>query len=86
MKMYNVRFLTDGETEPHVKSYNAGSAGQAFQRCLEEQPGCKLVEAYREGGYLDGYGITTYEPPSAVKVKVAEPVPREDQMKFFFAK
>jgi hypothetical protein len=76
----------DNGTTEHVRKYKAISAGQAFQKCLEECPGAWLIGAWREGRYADGYGITTYEPPSAVKVEVAEPVPQEEQMKFPFAK
>jgi hypothetical protein len=51
---------------------------------IEEQeadlfPGAKLIEAWREGGWLDGHGITTYKPPSLVKVK-ARSAPKEEQM------
>jgi hypothetical protein len=81
MKTYNVKFAynDEGITEPQVKRYSSTSAGQAFQKCQEEYPGARLIEAWREGGYLDGYGITTYQPPSFVKVE-AEPAPKEEQM------
>lgn len=81
MKMYNVKFVynDEGATEPQVRRFSATSGGQAFQQCLKEYPGAKLIEAWREGGWLGGHGITTYKPPSLVKVKT-RPAPKEDQM------
>jgi hypothetical protein len=83
MKTYHVKFSYDGEdelVEPQVRSYKAASVIRAFEKCLTEYPGCKLIEGWREGGYLDGYGITRYEPPSIVKIE-AEPIRKEEQMK-----
>jgi hypothetical protein len=78
--MYNVKFADDENTrELRVRSYEAASAGQAFQKCLREFPKARLIEAWREGRYLDGYGITTYEPPSTPKVEVAEPAPSREE-------
>jgi hypothetical protein len=81
MKTYYVKFSYDGEgeLEPQVRSYRAASVIRAFEKCLKEYPGARLIEAWREGGYLDGYGSTTYQPPSFVKVE-AEPAPKEEQM------
>jgi hypothetical protein len=81
----NVKFIIDdeGTTEAYVRSYEAINAGQAFQKCLKKYPGARLIEAWREGGYLDGYGITTYQPPSLVKVE-AEPAPKEEQILLHF--
>ena len=81
MKTYYVKFSYDGEgeLEPPVRSYRAASVLRAFEKCLKEYPGARLTEAWREGGYLDGYGFTTYQPPSFVKVE-AEPAPKEEQM------
>ena len=83
MKTYDVKFSYDGEGEPQVRSYQATSPGHAFTKCLREFPDAKLIEASREGGYLDGYGITTYQPPSTVRV-VTEPVPKAEQTTFPF--
>jgi hypothetical protein len=81
MKTYHIKFSYDGEgkREPQVRRYKATSPGEAFQKCLREYPGAKLIEAWREGGWLDGHGITTYKPPSLVKVK-ARSAPKEEQM------
>ena len=82
MKTYYVKFSYDGEgelVEPQIRRYQATSPGHAFEKYLREFPGAKLIEAWREGGYLDGYGITTYQPPSFVKVE-AEPAPKEEQL------
>jgi hypothetical protein len=79
MNTFNVRFMDNGTTE-HVRRCKAISAGQAFQKCLEECPGARLIGAWREGRYADGYGITRYEPPSIVKVET-EPAPKVEQLK-----
>jgi hypothetical protein len=62
MNTYNVKFQNANKVA--VKSFKATNAGDAFARCLHEFPKAKLVEAFREGGYAGGYGITSYEPPS----------------------
>jgi hypothetical protein len=79
MKTFNVKFCYGGEGEPYVRSYKVSSVMRAFEKCLREYPGSKLIEAWREGGFLDGYGITRYEPPSTVKVE-AEPAPQVEQL------
>jgi hypothetical protein len=79
----NVKFIDEGTTEPYVRSYEATCAGQAFHKCLKEYPRARLIEAWREGKYLDGYGITTYQPPSMVKL-AAEPAPKEEQILLHF--
>ena len=81
MKTYHVKFSYNGkdELEPQVRSYKTASVIRAFEKCLREYPGSKLIEGWREGGYLDGYGITRYEPPSIVKVE-AEPAPKVEQL------
>jgi len=81
MKTYYVKFSYngEGELEPKVRSYRAGSVIRAFERCLKEYPGARLIEACREGGYLDGYGMTTYQPSSLVKIE-GKPAPKEEQM------
>jgi hypothetical protein len=81
--MYNVKFAINGESEAQVRSYEATGAGQAFHKCLKEYPRARLIEAWREGKYLDGYGITTYQPPSMVKL-AAEPAPKEEQILLHF--
>jgi hypothetical protein len=85
MNTYSVKFTVDnpGITESYVRKYKANDPGHAFERCRQEYPKARLIKAWREGSYLDGYGITTYEPPSTVKVE-AEPAPREEQMRFPF--
>jgi hypothetical protein len=80
MKTYHVKFSYNGEDEPQVRSYKAASVIRAFEKCLREYPGCKLIEGWREGGYSNGYGITRYEPPSIVKVE-AEPGSKVEQLK-----
>jgi len=81
MKTYYVKFSYNGkdELEPQVRSYKTSSVMRAFEKCLREYPGSKLIEGWREGGYLDGYGITRYEPPSIVKVE-AEQAPKVEQL------
>ena len=82
MKTYYVKFRCNGEgelVEPQIRRYQATSPGHAFKKCSREFPGAKLIEARREGGYLDGYGITTYRAPSLVKVE-AEPALKEEQL------
>jgi hypothetical protein len=81
MKTYHVKFSYDGqdELELQVRRYKAVSVIQAFEKCLREYPGSKLIEGWREGRYLDGYGITRYKPPSTVKVE-AEPAPKVEQL------
>jgi len=82
MNVYSVKY-DEGATGPYLKKYEAINAGQAFQKCLKECPKARLIEAWRECRYKNGYGITTYKPPSIVKGK-AEPAPKEEQMKFDF--
>jgi hypothetical protein len=86
MNSYNVKFAIDdeGTTGPYVRTYKATNPGQAFQKCLKECPKARLIEAWREGQYLDGYGITTYRPPSMVKLEEAEPAPKEEQILLHF--
>src|SRR5262249_8745695 len=81
MKTYHIKFSYNGEDElkPQVRSFKAASVIRAFDKCLREYPGSKLIEGCREGGYLDGYGVTRYEPPSTVKVG-AEPAPKVEQL------
>jgi hypothetical protein len=79
---YHIKFVYHDELEPQIpqiRRYKASSPGDAFKKCLCEFPGARLIEGWREGGYLDGHGITTYKPPSLVKVK-AKPAPKEEQM------
>lgn len=76
----NVKFIDEGTTEPYVRSYEAINAGQAFDKCLKKYPKATLIKAWKEGRYLDGYGVTTYKPPSTVKIE-AEPGAKEEQMK-----
>ena len=81
MKTYHVKFSYNGkdELEPQVRSYKTSSVIRAFEKCLREYPGSKLIEGWREGGFLDGYGITRYQPPSIVRVE-AEPAPKVEQL------
>jgi hypothetical protein len=74
MMTYSVNFFADGEE--HTRGFAAVSAGQAFSLCLEKFAGAKLIQAWREGGYLDGYGITVYQPPSFAKVEAAAQTPK----------
>jgi hypothetical protein len=78
----NVKFIVDdeGTTQAYVRSYEAINAGQAFHKCLKKYSTARLIEAWKEGGYKDGYGITSYQPPSLAKIE-AEPAPKEEQMK-----
>lgn len=82
MKTYHIKFSYNGEDElkPQVRSFKAASVIRAFDKCLKEYPGRKLIEGWREGGFLDGYGITRYEPPSTVKIE-AETAPKVEQLK-----
>jgi hypothetical protein len=82
MNVYSVKY-DEGATGPYVKKFKAINAGQAFQKCLKEYPEARLIEAWREGSYKDGYGITSYQSPSMAKVE-AEPAPGKEQMKFDF--
>ena len=85
MKVYHVKFAYGGTTEPQIRKFIATSAGQAFRKCVREYPGAKLIEAWREGGYTDGYGITSYKPPSVRQLPdQTDQKPREEQMKFDF--
>ena len=83
MKTYHVKFSHDGEGELVKHRFEAIeprlSSGPPFEKCLKEYPGARLIEAWREGGYLDGYGFAIYQPPSFVKVE-AEPAPKQEQM------
>ena len=83
----NVKFIIDdeGTTEAYVRSYEAINTGQAFLKCLKKYPTATLIEAWKEGGYKDGWGITTYKPPSTVKVEAEPaPAPKAEQLKFNF--
>ena len=82
--MMKVSFFVDGEE--HTEGFSAVSAGQAFEKCLEQFPGAKLIQAWREGGYADGFGVTTYSPPSFAKVEAAAQTPKADQLKLQFSK
>ena len=75
---YEIKFVLDGELR--TNRFAATSAGQAFERCLEKHPKARLIEATREGCYFDGYGRTTYQPPSLVRVD-AGPAPKSEQLK-----
>ena len=68
-----------------TKAFKATNPGDAFARCLEKFPEAKLIESWREGGYLDGWGITTYEPPpSTTAIPNAETLQPAEQLLFPF--
>jgi hypothetical protein len=84
MKTYHIKFSYNGEDElkPQVRSFKAASVIRAFDKCLKEYPGSKLIEGWREGGFLDGYGITKYQPPSTARIAIeTEPAPKLEQLK-----
>jgi hypothetical protein len=68
-----------GATQSCVRRYDATNAGHAFQKCLKEYPKARLIKGWKEGGYQDGWGITTYEPPSTVTIE-AKPGTTFEQM------
>ncbi len=73
MKMFNVVYdAGDGEEIEIIRAVNAG---QAFAKCIEIHPDAKMIKAYCEGSFGNGYGITTYEVPS---LKSPEPLPTEN--------
>jgi hypothetical protein len=82
---YRIKFTCNGEGEPRVRSYKATSPGHAFEKCLREFPGAKLIEGRCEARLSTGtsYGGITYAPPSTVRV-VAEPTPKTEEIKFPF--
>jgi hypothetical protein len=84
---YRIKFCYDGEgeLESQIRTFKATSPGHAFKKCLQEYPGAKLIEGWREGGYSGGYAITTYAPPSTVRIKAA-PVPEAEETHFPFWK
>ena len=86
MKTYHIKFSYDGEgeLEPQVRKYEAISPGRAFKKCLDEFPGAKLIEGWREGriGGVN-HGCITYAPPSTITA-VAEPAPKAEETKFPF--
>jgi hypothetical protein len=76
MSTFKVSFLLG--TESRVENFRATSAGAAFAKCLQEHPGATLIQAWREGGFMGGHGITIWAPPSTVKVE-AEPLPAKGE-------
>jgi len=86
MKTYYVKFRYNGEgelVEPQIRRYKATSPGHAFEKCVSEFPGAKLIEGWSEGGLGINYGCITYAPPSTVRI-VAEPAPKAEETKFPF--
>jgi hypothetical protein len=83
MKTYRIEFTYDGEGEAQVQSYKATSPGHAFEKCLREFPGAKLLEGWNEGGRGSEYGCVTYPPPSTARI-VAEPAPKTEETTFPF--
>ena len=72
MKMiYVVYSQDDGE---HTEMIRSSSAGQAFSQIMEKYPDAKLIKAYCEGGFRDGFGYTEWLAPSLAK---PEPLPSE---------
>jgi hypothetical protein len=80
---YHVRFSYDDEAEAQIRKFQAASPGHAFEKCLQEYPGCKLIEGWRENGLGANYGCITYTPPSTVRI-VAEPAPKAEETRFPF--
>jgi len=86
MKNYHIKFSYngEGELEPQVRRYEATSPGHAFEKCLQEFPGAKLLECRHEGRIVGiTHGCITYAPPSTVRI-VAEPAPKVEETKFPF--
>ena len=85
MKTYHIKFSYDGEgeLEPQVRRYKATDPGHAFEKCLREFPGAKLLEGWNEGGRGSEYGCITYAPPSTVRT-AAEPRPKAEETRFPF--
>jgi hypothetical protein len=82
MNTYSVKFQNGNKVA--VKSFKASNPGDAFARCLDKFPQAQLLEAWREGAYLDGYGITTYAPPSTAASPKAEITQTAAQLLFPF--
>jgi hypothetical protein len=83
MHLYHVKFIRNGETEPQVVRYRVGSIVSAFDKCLREFSGAKLVKGWVKGSYRDGHGITVYAPPSTVRI-APQPALKEEQTLFGF--
>jgi hypothetical protein len=83
MKTYHIKFSYDGEGESQVRRYKATDPGHAFEKCLREFPGAKLLEGWNEGGRGSEYGCITYAPPSTVRT-AAEPRPKAEETRFPF--
>jgi hypothetical protein len=87
MYTYEVEFTQDGATESQTVQYKAANVKSAFERCLRRFPHAKLIKgrvqrSYRENGKIY-YSVTTYDPPSTVRIP-AEPAPNEEQLAFGF--
>jgi hypothetical protein len=80
---YFVKFVYGDKLEEQIRKFQAANPGHAFRRCVQQYPGSKLIEAWREGGRESNYASTTYAPPSTVKIK-SEPAPKSEQSKFSF--
>jgi hypothetical protein len=78
---YYIKFRRNGKPESQTKRYQAANPGHAFQKCHREFPGAKLIQGWRQSDCRDEYAVTTYEPPSTVRI-VAGPRAKEEQVLF----
>jgi hypothetical protein len=87
LHQYFIRFTFDGASETQVDQFLAGNPGEAFEKCRQKYPGCKLLKGWREGRLVGGlgksYGLTDYDPPSTIKVE-AGPESKAEEIKFPF--
>ena len=85
MYTYHIEFTRNGATE--TVHYRARNLISAFERCLRRFPHATLIKGRVQVSYIENgkiyCRITTYDPPSTVRIP-AEPAPNEEQLAFGF--
>lgn len=69
---YHVEFEIEGEIK--TATFDAHDIGQAYKKCLKENPAAKLVKGSTYRKWADGELYLTYPP---VSTATPEPLPKE---------
>lgn len=86
---YTIDYLLNGETRQD--DYDAPNPGEAFAKCLKENPGATLLHCTRYGKILQQYVLINYDPPPVqrplakqVRMGKTTKTPTSEEMTFPF--
>lgn len=78
MLIYSVTYELNGETR--TENFEGASFGHAFQKCVKDHPGAKLIGGEIDRKLAGGYLYMKCDPPSQVKIEPeGEPQPKPKQ-------